>query len=38
MRALREHALGKPGAKHRLNMIDQEIAELRKLLTPPGED
>jgi len=34
MRALREHALGKPGAKHRLNSIDQQIAQLRKILNP----
>jgi hypothetical protein len=32
LRALREHALGKPGAHDRLAAIDTEIAELRELL------
>jgi hypothetical protein len=32
LRALREHALGKPGAHERLAAIDTEIAELRQLL------
>jgi hypothetical protein len=37
MRALREHALGKPGAKHRLQSIDQQIAQLRQLLAPEDD-
>jgi hypothetical protein len=32
LRALREHALGKPGAHERLTAIDAEISELRDVL------
>jgi hypothetical protein len=32
LRALREHALGKPGAHERLSAIDTEISDLRALL------
>lgn len=32
-RALREHVLNKPGATERLTSIDQEIAQLRTILT-----
>lgn len=33
LRALREHALGKPGAQERLKAIDTEITALRDVLT-----
>lgn len=33
LRALREHALGKPGAHERLAAIDREITQLRDVLT-----
>jgi hypothetical protein len=32
LRALREHALGKPGAHERLSSIDNEISQLRDVL------
>jgi hypothetical protein len=32
LRALREHALGKPGAQERLGAIDTEISQLRDIL------
>ena len=33
LRALREHALGKPGAHERLSAIDSEISQLRQVLS-----
>ena len=33
LRALREHALGKPGAQERLRTIDSEIGKLRETLS-----